>query len=33
MSGDFEEAIEKGSNEVRVGSTVFGKRDYPVKTN
>ena len=32
MSGDFEEAIKRGSTEVRVGSTVFGKRDYPVKS-
>ncbi len=28
MSGDFEEAILEGSNMVRVGSAIFGKRDY-----
>lgn len=28
MSGDFEEAIKLGSNSVRVGSTIFGARDY-----
>jgi len=28
MSGDFEEAIACGSNMVRVGSAIFGKRDY-----
>lgn len=26
MSGDFEGAIEAGSDEVRVGSTIFGER-------
>ena len=31
MSGDFEEAIEKGSTNVRVGSTIFGARDYGVQ--
>lgn len=30
MSGDFEEAIECGSNMVRVGSAIFGKREYEV---
>lgn len=29
MSGDFELAIEEGSNEVRIGSAIFGQRDYP----
>lgn len=28
MSGDFAEAIESGSNMVRVGSAIFGARDY-----
>lgn len=31
MSGDFEEAIRCGSNMVRVGSAIFGKRDYEIK--
>lgn len=29
MSGDYEAAIEKGSTNVRVGSTIFGARQYP----
>lgn len=29
MSGDFEEAIRKGSTSVRVGSIIFGARQYP----
>ncbi len=28
MSGDFEEAIAAGATNVRVGSTIFGERDY-----
>ena len=28
MSGDFAEAIESGSNMVRVGTAIFGARDY-----
>lgn len=28
MSGDFEEAIIAGATNVRVGSTIFGARDY-----
>ena len=28
MSGDYEAAIECGSNMVRVGSALFGKRNY-----
>jgi pyridoxal phosphate enzyme (YggS family) len=28
MSGDFEWAIEEGSTEVRIGSALFGARDY-----
>jgi pyridoxal phosphate enzyme (YggS family) len=32
MSGDYETAIQKGSTNVRVGSTIFGARDYSNKT-
>lgn len=28
MSGDYELAIENGSNMVRIGSSIFGKRNY-----
>ena len=28
MSGDFEEAIECGANIVRIGTALFGQRDY-----
>lgn len=28
MSGDFEVAIEEGSNMIRVGSKIFGERNY-----
>jgi len=31
MSGDFENAIAKGSTNVRVGSNIFGARDYSNK--
>ncbi|XP_031274952.1 pyridoxal phosphate homeostasis protein [Pistacia vera] len=31
MSGDFELAIEMGSTNVRIGSTIFGAREYPNK--
>lgn len=31
MSGDFEGAIQQGSDEVRVGSVIFGER--PAKAN
>jgi len=31
MSGDYEVAIAKGSTNVRVGSTIFGARDYSNK--
>ncbi|KAI3695190.1 hypothetical protein L1987_78179 [Smallanthus sonchifolius] len=31
MSGDFELAIEMGSTNVRIGSTIFGPRDYSQK--
>lgn len=33
MSGDFELAIEMGSTNIRVGSTIFGAREYPKKSN
>ncbi|CAL1606879.1 unnamed protein product [Knipowitschia caucasica] len=29
MSNDFEHAVEVGSTNVRVGSIIFGNRDYP----
>jgi pyridoxal phosphate enzyme (YggS family) len=32
MSGDFEEAIKRGATTVRVGSTIFGERDYSKKS-
>jgi len=28
MSGDFEDAIREGSNMVRVGTAIFGARNY-----
>ncbi len=28
MSGDYDMAIEEGSNAIRVGSAIFGKRNY-----
>jgi uncharacterized pyridoxal phosphate-containing UPF0001 family protein len=28
MSGDYKLAIEEGSNMIRVGSTIFGERNY-----
>jgi uncharacterized pyridoxal phosphate-containing UPF0001 family protein len=31
MSGDFEIAIEHGSTLVRVGTAIFGERDYSKK--
>lgn len=30
MSGDYKIAIEEGSTMVRVGSSIFGERNYPV---
>ncbi|GGH07092.1 YggS family pyridoxal phosphate-dependent enzyme [Silvibacterium dinghuense] len=30
MSGDFEIGIEEGSTLVRIGTALFGKREYPV---
>lgn len=32
MSGDYEIAIEEGSNMVRVGSAIFGERNYMLST-
>lgn len=29
MSGDYREAIRQGSTHVRIGTAIFGKRDYP----
>ena len=31
MSGDFEKAIAQGATHVRVGSAIFGDRNYPAK--
>jgi len=31
MSGDFHVAIEEGSNLIRVGTSIFGARDYSKK--
>ncbi|KAG2486133.1 hypothetical protein HYH03_015226 [Edaphochlamys debaryana] len=31
MSGDFEAAIGMGSTNIRVGSTIFGAREYPAR--
>jgi uncharacterized pyridoxal phosphate-containing UPF0001 family protein len=28
MSGDYKLCVEEGANIVRIGSTIFGKRDY-----
>mmetsp|Transcript_28000 Transcript_28000/g.65423 ORF Transcript_28000/g.65423 Transcript_28000/m.65423 type:complete len:262 (-) Transcript_28000:355-1140(-) len=33
MSGDFEAATRAGSTSVRVGSSIFGAREYPAKPN
>ncbi|XP_076471615.1 pyridoxal phosphate homeostasis protein-like [Babylonia areolata] len=33
MSQDFERAIEAGSTNIRVGSTIFGARQYPTNQN
>lgn len=30
MSGDFQVAVEEGSNMVRVGTSIFGARDYSI---
>ena len=31
MSGDYKVAIEEGANLIRIGTAIFGKRDYTVK--
>jgi len=31
MSGDYEIAIKEGSTMVRIGSSIFGKRDYQIQ--
>jgi uncharacterized pyridoxal phosphate-containing UPF0001 family protein len=31
MSGDYAAAIEEGSTMVRIGTAIFGERDYPRK--
>jgi pyridoxal phosphate enzyme (YggS family) len=31
MSGDFEIAVEEGATHVRVGSAIFGKREYKIE--
>ena len=31
MSGDYEVAIEEGSNMVRVGTAIFGHRDHSIQ--
>jgi uncharacterized pyridoxal phosphate-containing UPF0001 family protein len=31
MSGDFEKAIAHGATHVRVGSAIFGARDYSAR--
>ena len=33
MSGDFETAIGHGATHVRVGSAIFGTRDYAATTS
>jgi len=33
MSHDYDIAMEEGSTMVRVGSSIFGARDYGVKVN
>ena len=31
MSGDFAAAIEEGATYVRIGTSIFGPREYPAK--
>ena len=31
MSGDYQIAVEEGANIVRVGTALFGQRDYSLK--
>ncbi len=33
MSGDYEVAIEEGATHIRVGSKIFGERDYSISNN
>ena len=33
MSDSYADAVRAGSNLVRIGSAIFGKRSYPIKTN
>jgi uncharacterized pyridoxal phosphate-containing UPF0001 family protein len=33
MSGDYKIAIREGSNMIRIGSLLFGQRDYPVNSH
>ena len=30
-SADYEEAVQAGATEVRLGTTIFGAREYPAK--
>ena len=30
MTGDFEVAIEEGATHIRVGTAIFGKRNYNI---
>jgi hypothetical protein len=32
MSGDYLLAVEEGSTMVRIGSTIFGERNYSIST-
>ncbi|HEX7583885.1 MAG TPA: YggS family pyridoxal phosphate-dependent enzyme, partial [Prolixibacteraceae bacterium] len=32
MSGDYRIAVQEGSTMVRIGSTIFGERNYSMKT-
>jgi uncharacterized pyridoxal phosphate-containing UPF0001 family protein len=32
MSNDFEEAVSMGSTNIRIGSTIFGEREYRPKS-
>ncbi len=32
MSGDYKLCVENGSNMIRIGTTIFGERDYSKKT-
>jgi uncharacterized pyridoxal phosphate-containing UPF0001 family protein len=31
MSGDYKLCLQEGSNVIRLGSTIFGARDYSVR--